>query len=336
MKPPCEADLNPVPAVGLPSLPVAEEVAAAAPTSTTARVSAIIVLYHPEPEQVRQLLAVLRTQVVQVVLVDNGGSATLKDELAGQPKLIWLALPHNVGLAAALNLGIRSALGQAASHVVLFDQDSLPAPDMVACLLAAEARLLALDRPFAALGPLFADARHGQVEPVLGPECCYTRRKRTPDADGVIEAGYLITSGQLISVARLAQIGLMREDLFIDAIDIEWGLRARHLGLPSLVVAAAAMHHRLGDAKRQIGSRQVALHSPLRHYYIIRNAVLLIKNPDLDWRWKCSDSLKTLRRLIVYPILCPQPFLHLRYMLRGLWDGVRGRAGPAPAAMAKP
>lgn len=316
---------------------------------------AVVVVYFPQPQALQALFAALLPQVAAVVVVDNGGSDAARvacgmagasgdsresgisgvfsaGDAAGRlAQVQWLEQNANIGLACGLNLGIRQALAAAASHVILFDQDSVPAPGMVSTLLQTQQALIGMGRKVAAVGPVFYDAASGKMAPVLAPQRWFTRRACVPDGgaggEGVIEAAYLITSGQLIPAPALAAVGLMRDDLFIDGIDIEWALRARHRGWLSFAVPAARLQHQLGDERRQIGARQVSLHSPLRHYYIIRNAFLLMRSPEVNWRWKCSDFLKTFRRLIVFPLLCPDPLAHIRMMSLGIWHGLCGKSG---------
>lgn len=297
------------------------------------KVVAVVVIYQPALAALSTLLQALaaqQTALAQCVIVDNGCDAALRQSLqAGlASSATWLQQAHNLGLASGLNIGIRHALAQQASHVLLFDQDSQPAPDMLGQLLAAEQRLLAQGIAPAALGPVYRNAGATDIAPVIGPRRFYSERKFKADFADFIEAGYLITSGQLIRRAALEEIGLMRDDLFIDAIDIEWGLRASACGFKSFAVTSVSMQHQLGDSQTQIGSRQVSLHSPLRHYYIIRNSLLLLQSADINWRFKCGDLFKTLRRLLLYPLLCPHPWAHIRAMSQGLWHGIRGRAGP--------
>ena len=43
-------------------------------------------------------------------------------------------------------------------------------------------------------------------------------------------ADYIISSGTLIHVDAFKAVGLMMEELFIDYVDLEWGLRAKKMG----------------------------------------------------------------------------------------------------------
>lgn len=292
------------------------------------KVCAVIVSYNPEPQHLLGLLEKLRLQTQMIVVVDNAS----KNRIGPQIMALGahhLQLEQNFGLASGFNRGIAWGLQQGASHIVLFDQDSLPTPSMLRQMLFAEQQILRQGLPLAALGPAYIDVKTHAVGAVIGPERWFSKRKYKPDFEMLIEAGYLISSGQMIRASVLQEVGLMREDLFIDAVDIEWCLRARHLGLRSFVVADAMMQHNLGDASIKIGNTGLALHGPLRHYYIIRNALLLCRSKEIPWQWKLTDIFKTLRRLFAYAIFCTPRAQHLQWMARGLWDGLRGVSGKA-------
>jgi rhamnosyltransferase len=291
-------------------------------------VVAVIVIYHPQSAALLALIDAIAPQVAQVVVVDNGSMSGMKEQLRASA-LAYIDQDGNQGLAAGLNTGILHALRQDATHVILFDQDSLPPPSLVSELLAAERALLARDIRVAAVGPVFRDVKSGLIAPITGFERCYTRKKRLPDFDCYIEAGYLISSGQLIRQEMLIEIGLMRADLFIDGIDIEWSLRARQQGFCSFAVTDVTMSHNLGDHSVQIAGSAKPLHGPLRHYYIIRNALLLCRSKQIASTWKITEILKTLRRLVAYAIFCKHPLQHIKWMMRGLHDGLRGIAGKA-------
>ncbi|WP_462322838.1 glycosyltransferase, partial [Halochromatium sp.] len=78
-----------------------------------------------------------------------------------------ILLPENQGLASAQNLGIERARHLHADQILLLDQDSEPAPTMVAELLAAWAQLQAQDQaqeqdqsqPIALIAPQVIDQR---------------------------------------------------------------------------------------------------------------------------------------------------------------------------------
>jgi len=65
----------------------------------------------------------------------------------------------------------------------------------------------------------------------------------------MIETDYVVSSGALIPLAVLDQVGMMDESLFIDYVDSEWGLRAKSRGHLSFGICAAQMVHCLGMSR---------------------------------------------------------------------------------------
>jgi len=124
-------------------------------------VVSIVVTYQPDLDVLESLLSSLLAQVKSVVIVDNGsktdGLTELTDNFSGRAELI--RFHRNYGIAKAQNKGIDFARGRGAEFVLLMDQDSIPAPDMVIKLVDAANAL-----PYAAsLGPRYLDNR--QVNP---------------------------------------------------------------------------------------------------------------------------------------------------------------------------
>src|ERR1700730_12863141 len=93
---------------------------------TDDRVSAIVVTFHPRKDHF-QNFAKIRAQVDLLVVVDNGSA---EDELAqireSRDELHFNLIENgeNLGIAAALNLGVRVAQREGCRWVALFDQDS--------------------------------------------------------------------------------------------------------------------------------------------------------------------------------------------------------------------
>src|SRR5271168_4239515 len=91
------------------------------------RSSAIVVTYHPRSEYLENL-ASIRAQVDSLIVVDNGST---QDALSGMRRasaeagFTLIENGTNLGIATALNLGVREAQRQGCDWVALFDQDSV-------------------------------------------------------------------------------------------------------------------------------------------------------------------------------------------------------------------
>ena len=292
-------------------------------------VVAVVVTYQPELSPLQALLDRLAQQVEAIVMVDNGSRAELLAGIeapAGLP-LHTIPLGENLGIARAQNEGVARARALGATHVVLFDHDSLPAPDMVACLLACEHSLSARGRRVASVGPCYEDARQKNPPPFVRVVGGRLQRCLHPEDGDAVSVDYLIASGCLIPVAVLDQVGVMNEDLFIDYVDIEWGLRARSHGLENFGCFSARMSHALGDAPIVFLGKAYPSHSPLRHYYLFRNEYLLYRLPHIPAAWKLCNWRRSFLRFGFYLLFARPWWSHARMIFRGIRDGLFGRFG---------
>jgi len=313
------------------------------PTSEPS-VCAVVVTYRPDPAVLQELVARVQPQVAQLVVVANaaaGGAGS-----AGLPGGVQvLSQPLNLGLAAAQNLGIGWARGQGHTHVLLLDQDSLPAPGMVAALLGGLTELTGPDasprQRVAAVGPRFRDERDGAGDldaPFIRVGFPMSHKLWCRDSCRHISCDFLISSGALIPLAVLDEIGEMNAALFIDNVDMEWSFRARARGYALYGICAATMAHRLGDDRRAalFGRVEITTHAPVRLYYIMRNRVALYRLPHTPRVWIAQDLPRVLVKFCFFAFLVgPRP-TNVRCMLTGLLHGLRGRLGPSPAWMVAP
>ncbi|WHZ19603.1 MAG: dTDP-rhamnosyl transferase RfbF [Rhodanobacteraceae bacterium] len=298
-----------------------------------AGVCAVLVTHRPDLAVLADQLDALAAQVGHVVLVDNASpDPHFRDFCAAHPEVASLALPENRGLASALNEGIRHARGvSGTTHVLLMDQDSVPEPGMVAALWAALER--AANERVAAVGPCFRDAREGADAPFVRIRFPFNRKLRCDGRCTEICCDFLISSGCLIPLAVLDDVGGMDDRLFIDNVDLDWCFRASAAGYALHGVCAARLRHRLGDARRHVPGfpRGIVVHPPRRLFYMMRNRVLLYRRRYTPRRWVAQDIPRLVVKLLLFSLLVPPRAKNLRCMLAGLRAGIAGRAAPPPA-----
>lgn len=293
---------------------------------------AVVVAYRPDRAVADALLARLHACCDGIVVVDNGKDATLKLRCENSPGTVrYLVNASNLGVAAALNRGVMIAWEMGASHVLLSDHDSLPAPDMLQTLHRTLAVLEASGRRVAAVGPMFSDRLRPSDSPFVRVVGGRFRPVPAGSAEAPLQLDYLITSGSLISRAAWDAIGPMNDALFIDYVDIEWGLRARRLGWSCYGEPAARMSHAIGSAPRRVFGREITVHTPARLYYQTRNAVFLLRHPEVPHEWKRALRAALLPRSIAYPLVVSPRLENLRMILLGFYHGLRGRMGPLDA-----
>lgn len=303
------------------------------------RVHAVVVTYVPEATPLRELLIALSPQVAHIHVVDNTPlvdervERLLTNTTIGNVGLTRLG--DNLGIAKALNVGIEAAITAGATHVLLSDQDSLPASGMVEGLLRAEYELRAQGHKIAAIGPSFVDqistqAYRFQVRRSGG---WFYARQEPSEEQPHVRTLSLITSGILIPVAALRDIGLMREDFFIDHVDVEWGHRAISRGYALFGTRYAQMSHHMGERTLRVwvfGWRSLSEYGPLRLYYRFRNFVYLLKLAYVPLWWKLRASWFWLGEAYAHVIFSRRRLEDLRMILRGCMDGLCGRLGRYP------
>ena len=266
-----------------------------------ARVVAVLVTYQPDLPALETHIGAILPQVDGLVLVDNGSAnAPALRELVDRFGAVGLFQSTNLGIGQAQNAGIARALDDlAADAVLMMDQDSGPAPDMVDRLRAA----LAADPGIAVASACYRDGQ---------------------GAGG----SNLIASGSLFAADALRVVGPFDETLFMDFVDTDWGHRAEAVGRACVLVRAARMRHALGQGRVRVPGRSLTLHAPERTYYQLRNLLLLARHPATPrgWLWRRGPRF-VLRSFALGLTVAPRRY-RLGLILRGLWDGLRGRRGP--------
>jgi rhamnosyltransferase len=279
---------------------------------------AAVVAYHPNIELLNRVLAAIAPQVTDVLLVANDGGAwscqlPINVTLSRQDK--------NIRLGAAYNLALGWARRRGAAYLLLLDQDSVPAPGMVALLVNA----FKPADPVAATGPLWRDSRTGE-DGFFVRLAGWGARKYRPTAGEIVPVDFLISSGSLISLDALAEIGPFDERLFIEHVDTDWSLRARAKGYLLHGVADARLDHAFGEdtlSAWPLGrGRQLFLYPPERNYYLLRNSIALWRRPYAPWRWVLHDVRRTALLMLFNVLRIPPRLERLRLMLRAIRDGL--------------
>lgn len=281
-----------------------------------ANIIAIIVTYNPSISELKEQFKVLAPQVDGIIYVDNGSiDFQLPFQIDRKTKVIYNR--ENLGLGAAQNIGIREAIAGGATHILLLDDDSTPAPDMIQNLLDNEANLLSEGHKLALIGARIMDLHSKGRDLSDGILFSGFKIKHVPIVDRPVSVSYCIASGSLIPINVFKAIGGINENMFIDGLDIEWCLRARSQGYEIFASHNAILGHRLGNGDKD----KIKSHSPMREYYILRNSIALVKMKHIPLGFRFRKlSLSILR-------LCKSVFRGNKAYaisgLQGIYDGFR-------------
>ena len=276
------------------------------------KILAVVVAYHPDVEALQRRLARYCDAVDRVFLWKNSPF-----ELAGE-KMVEAGDGTNRGIAHALNSAWKYARENGFDYLLTMDQDS-EWEDFPAYLKAA------LDGPVGLYGPRVwpksdAGAAGGET--------------RSEGAVRYEQTDFLITSGMLIALPLLEEIGGWREEFSVDAVDVDFVLRAKSLGIPSFRVGAGVLWQQFGGRRKKCGFH-IYDYSPERLYGIYRNHILTIR--------RYGSYAEPLRKMFVRRWLIsriPRILLgethrrdKFKAIVRGIRDGLRAPTGRRQVAL---
>jgi rhamnosyltransferase len=292
--------------------------------SSKARISAVIVTYQPCMIGLKKLLSVVTYQVDAIFVIDNGSrNGCLIDSLVKTvSNAKFISLSENKGIAYAQNIGITASHERDIEYVLTLDQDSVPTPNMVRTLRSTFHTESSNGR-IGAIGPMLIDEATRLSLPFFSYAQGYKQRITPEVGLANHEVEFLVSSGTLLSMQAIKEIGLMREELFISYVDVEWCLRAKNKGFRILGTCRTSMDHNLGEKRIRLGPFIVPLHSPLRHFYLFRSGIYMQRLPYITDLWKSADRKQLLRSFIIFSIAgLPNPYDFMA-MVRGVLTGLR-------------
>ena len=297
-----------------------------------AAVATVTVTFNPEIDLLRTQLDALPRESLKLV-VDNASRPDVLrdiDHLVAQtPNARLLRNDQNLGLAAAVNRGVRAVRDAAPATrlVLLLDQDSEPAPSSVEALVHGFDALQASGERVGCVGPTLLDVATGLTHGFH--QCTRWRWRRVhpaADASAPVPCANLNGSGTLVPVDLFLDLGGLEDDLFIDHVDTEWAFRVQAHGYRLYGVPQAVFQHRMGDASQRIwlfGWRVWPLRSPRRHYFLYRNAMILMRRSYVPRVWKGWATVKLSMTFIAQIFFGSERIAHAKAMWRGVKEGIR-------------
>ena len=287
----------------------------------TARgICAVMVTYHPDSELFRRVEKVV-PQVGQTLIVDNGSSPSCVDQLKNTAEKLGVRLilnSANEGLARAMNQGARWAASEGYRWMLMLDQDTTVAPDMVETL-AEIVRSDSDAQRLAIVGSNFKDKTTGRLNTTV----------ERPDDPGATETVTVITSGSLVSLSAFQVLGGLRDDFFIDCVDHEYCLRAREHGFRVMITSRSIMEHPIGNFTyhRFLGRTvRTTNHAPIRQYFMMRNLLILIREyATKEPRFIYEYSRGCIKALVKICLFEDGRFTKIKSIAHGCLDGVLKR-----------
>ena len=299
------------------------------------KVIAYITAYE-DPEVVKSCIKAILKQsyyIAQIIIIDNSFKNTIffdEDKIESNIKVYHHH--ENIGVSGGLAIAFEFAIKHDFDFLWTFDQDSIPKPDCLETLLKIYQEKNSDKYRIGIIAPTSIDIRTNEV--IAGAIFVKDHFTGCRHHNYIYECDAPITSGSLISVATAKKNLLPRADLFIDGIDMDYGLRLKQSGYHNLIVPQAILDHKFGNpikVKFFYKERFFQKYSALRHYYICRNHTYLATRHAKSWYiiTSCLRRIKYMMNHIFLILLheSEQKVLKIWACLKGTFDGFQGKLG---------
>lgn len=274
---------------------------------------AVVTSYNPGPG-FEERISQISKQVDCIVIIDNNSDKQilkLHHELSTKYKLQIIYNTYNLGVATALNQGINWAKLNNYSWVILFDQDTSISESLIDTLCSTYQKI-----------------GDGEQVGIIGPNY-KTFQSASTVTHGFRTVRSIITSGSLIPLSLFEKIGLFREELFIDFVDIEFCLRAGKKGFKIIRVNEHLMSHSVGTVtthKLLWKTTVTTNHSHLRRYYMMRNNIVVVKDYFHFYPgWAINSLFVRLKSTLRMLFFEEGKLIKFKFSMLGLIDGISGR-----------
>lgn len=228
-------------------------------------IAAVVVSYNGE--DIAKTVDTVLEQVNHLIIIDNNSEERFKIQLSDykdNDRITVIENRENVGQAEALNQGWIKAEKMGYSLTLTMDQDSQLEEHCVGELLEG------IHAGFDSVGANYENKKI---------------------AENFKKVRYLITSGNLLRIDAIKNVGGYDHNLFIDSVDFDISLRLRKAGYKLAMVRDAKMRHSIGELNE---STEIYEHSIVRHYYISRNHYYII------YKYWNNDPVFCIKKQISY------------------------------------
>ena len=285
-----------------------------------------IVAHNPKDVDIDMLIESLLSCARWVVVVDNSSTNTsyLK-ELEDRPEVKIICNSRNGGVSGGINQIIEYAREMKADFVTAYDQDTQISANLVNVLAADLQKLIESGEPVAALGPLVIDDFTNNTLPFVHFRFPFNARYRggaRAKEGQLVECHFLISSGCLMSMKAIDEIGAMNEALFIDNVDLDWCFRALNKRYKVYGDFAGVIRHRIGENCTQIPFTNSVIrhHDSDRNYYMTRNRFWLYRQAYVKGSWIFHDVCRFGSKLLYLLVFKNGRISLLKSSVRGIFD----------------
>lgn len=275
-------------------------------------IACVIVTYNISEDFFKVVNSVYK-QVKKVIIVDNSSNDSSKKILKSVKEKYDLDIIYNsenLGIAKALNIGVKAAVEFGADWVLTLDHDSILEDKMIYNMMELYENEIKDKESVAILAPEILDVSINKSYYKINENLRYK------------ELNHVIQSGSLIKSDIFNEIGYFNEELFIYFVDIDFCYEVTKSGYKILMIKNATLFHEEGKKeKRKFLGMYFTYdnYSIQAIYYISRNAIYMLK------KYRKFEFIKR----VIYDsikILLAEP-KKIKYVFIGVKDSIIGKYG---------
>ena len=277
-------------------------------------IAIITVLYNPSSDDLEFVKGI--SSVYNGVIVDNSSHHNFKDQQIG--KMTYIPLLKNTGIAHAQNVAIKYIVENIQSkYIMFFDQDSRFQDSFPIRMREEYESIKRNVANLGLLGPVIINKETGDsYKSVFHPD--------QKSNNGFLPKREIISSGNIMELNVLSDVGLMLDSMFIDFVDFEWCWRALKKNYICGVAEDISLEHKVGKNTRMIFGYPLMVWAPYRYYYQYRNFLWLIKLSYTPLQWRIATCIKFIMRFLYFPLFISNGTACVKQMIRGIKDAFIG------------
>jgi GT2 family glycosyltransferase len=268
----------------------------------------------------------------EVIVVDNASSDGSAEAIrSAHPKVTLIETGANLGFTGGNNVGIRYALDHGADYVMLLNNDTVVAPDLIDQMV----KIMEADKTIGVTGPTIYYfsapdtiwSAGGTIDWRRGVTSMIGLNEADKSQYGSCPRPVDFVTGCALMVRREVweRAGLLDDQFFMYYEETEWCVRASRAGYKIMHIPEAMLWHKISIEDRAA--------SPRTFYYMTRNRLLFLRNTRAGlptWAYTLSEYVRTYLSWTLRPKWQDKRQLRST-MLRAIRDFSAGRFGQMAA-----
>jgi len=257
------------------------------------KIAATVILFNPDDSCLHNILTYY-SKVGHLYIYDNSArdSQEIKDWSIHHPNVSYFHSGINEGISKRLNQATEQAIEDGFEWLLTMDQDSYFEESELTKYISYVSE---------------STETHSIAQ--FGVNVDNNSAENRTNYNIGVNVEHLITSGSIVNLSLVKEIGGFDEDLFIDEVDWEFCFRSILKGYLIVKFPNVSLQHKLGEVHYFLSLKTFkktprTLHNPSRLYYVVRNyfyvADMYHKNFEISAKFRKKALINRIKNNLLY------------------------------------